>query len=399
MPVDYSKWKDIEISDDEDDTHPNIDTPSLFRWRHQARLERMAELQKIKKEAVQKLTDYQQKMNDIKKKIADSSTSDAERMRLEAEMKEIENQEVEWRKKEEEIEKKERLQPWNVDTISRDGFSKSRINKVQPLPKEENLTEEEKEEKMRKFVEENRSLIKQYGMLQRSEDTKQFLLEHPHLCSEHTANCLVIDCLNYEIEGKHELMEHVAHQLVIMQYLLELATQLNVDPKASQLISSFFSKLKKADKPYHDMFEDELNSFKSRVVARAKQKLEQATHEYEEEEKKKRLGPGGLDPVEVFESLPPQMKECFEKQDIEQLKQVALLIPPEEFEYHFKRCIDSGLWVPDAKKAEQEQPTTSAATDPQTPTPSAAEDSTGKEEAEDGCSLRQRKGASNSPEK
>ena len=57
MPIDYSKWKNIEVSDDEDDTHPNIDTPSLFRWRHQARLERMsqaeqekAELEKQKKE-------------------------------------------------------------------------------------------------------------------------------------------------------------------------------------------------------------------------------------------------------------------------------------------------------------------------------------------------------------
>lgn len=27
--------------------------------------------------------------------------------------------------------------------------------------------------------------------------------------------------------------------------------------------------------------------------------------EYEEEERQKRLGPGGLDPVEVYESLPP----------------------------------------------------------------------------------------------
>jgi len=41
--VDYSKWKKIEVSDDEDETHPNIDTPSLFRWRHQARVERMEE--------------------------------------------------------------------------------------------------------------------------------------------------------------------------------------------------------------------------------------------------------------------------------------------------------------------------------------------------------------------
>ena len=41
--LDYSKWDHIEVSDDEDDTHPNVDTPSLFRWRHQARLDRMKE--------------------------------------------------------------------------------------------------------------------------------------------------------------------------------------------------------------------------------------------------------------------------------------------------------------------------------------------------------------------
>lgn len=33
--VDYSVWDHIEVSDDEDETHPNIDTASLFRWRHQ----------------------------------------------------------------------------------------------------------------------------------------------------------------------------------------------------------------------------------------------------------------------------------------------------------------------------------------------------------------------------
>ena len=33
--LNYSKWDNIEISDDEDDTHPNIHTPSLFKWRHE----------------------------------------------------------------------------------------------------------------------------------------------------------------------------------------------------------------------------------------------------------------------------------------------------------------------------------------------------------------------------
>ena len=44
---------EFQVSDDEDDTHPNIDTPSLFRWRHQARLDRMEE-SKRERDAVEK---------------------------------------------------------------------------------------------------------------------------------------------------------------------------------------------------------------------------------------------------------------------------------------------------------------------------------------------------------
>lgn len=39
-PFDYSKWDKIELSDDEEDVHPNIDKDSWFRWKHQARVER-----------------------------------------------------------------------------------------------------------------------------------------------------------------------------------------------------------------------------------------------------------------------------------------------------------------------------------------------------------------------
>lgn len=51
-------------------------------------------------------------------------------------------------------------------------------------------------------------------------------------------------------------------------------------------------------------FNDELESFKVRVQDRAKARIERAMKEYEEEERQKRLGPGGLDPVDVYESLP-----------------------------------------------------------------------------------------------
>lgn len=64
------------------------------------------------------------------------------------------------------------------------------------------------------------------------------------------------------------------------------------------------SLLQTADRQYMEGFNDELEAFKDRVRGRAKLRIEKAMKEYEEEERKKRLGPGGLDPVEVYESLP-----------------------------------------------------------------------------------------------
>lgn len=101
---------------------------------------------------------------------------------------------------------------------------------------------------------------------------------------------------------KHELMEHVAHQCICMQYILELSKQLDVDPRAC--VGSFFSRIQIADVEYKKSFDDELEAFKERIRKRAQEKVAEALKEAEEEERKARLGPGGLDPVEVFESLP-----------------------------------------------------------------------------------------------
>jgi len=51
------------------------------------------------------------------------------------------------------------LKPWNVDTISQEGFSKTAINK-QLTRKTEELTEEEKEKRTRQFVKENEKDLK-----------------------------------------------------------------------------------------------------------------------------------------------------------------------------------------------------------------------------------------------
>ncbi|PIN97313.1 hypothetical protein AB205_0021810 [Aquarana catesbeiana] len=154
------------------------------------------------------------------------------------------------------------------------------------------------------------------------------------------------DHVGHKME-KHALMEQVAHQTIVMQFILELAKSLKVDPRAC--FRQFFTKIKTADQQYMDAFNDELESFKGRVRERAKVRIEKALKEYEEEERKKRLGPGGLDPVEVYETLPPELQKCFDSKDIEMLKETISKMDPKEASIYMKQCVDSGLWVPNAK--------------------------------------------------
>lgn len=53
MPIDYSKWDNLEISDDSDiECHPNVDKRSMIRWRQQKirqdRAERKANIENLK---------------------------------------------------------------------------------------------------------------------------------------------------------------------------------------------------------------------------------------------------------------------------------------------------------------------------------------------------------------
>ena len=90
--------------------------------------------------------------------------------------------------------------PWNVDTISKEGFAKTIINKKPTKPVEDDLTEDEKEEKMKEFFKQNESDLKKFGMLKRYNDSKEFLKNKPHLVCENTANFLVIWCIDLAME-------------------------------------------------------------------------------------------------------------------------------------------------------------------------------------------------------
>jgi len=340
MPIDYSKWKDIEISDDEDDTHPNIDTPSLFRWRHQARVDRMAEFEE-KKHAVKEGVDKSnRKLAELKKKLKDADDKE-DKKKIESQVDILEKQFADWQKKEAELEKQEELAPWNADTICQEGFSKTLVHK----PKVEGpLSEEDRLKSSQSFMDKYKKDIEKFGFFSEWDASKQYMLDNPHLACEDTANYLTYWCVNLEMEDKHALMKTVAHQTIVMQYILELAKTMDVPPIAC--VNSFFTKIAKCDDTYMQGFHSELNAFIARIERRSKEKLDKLMAEVEEEEKEKRMGPGGLDPVDVYEELPKELQDCFDSKDIAKLQTVLTSMPQEEASVWLQKCIDSGLWVP-----------------------------------------------------
>jgi cell division cycle protein 37 len=262
----------------------------------------MEEHEHEKKQLESSKMQVEQKKKELTQKLGKETDN---KDKLSKELQKIEDEAKKLQLVEEELKKKEKLQPWNVDTLSQPKFSKTIINTKEDTKSYEEMTDEEKEAHMKKFVKENEKLIKQYGMLRRFDDSKKFLMENNLLVHEDTANYLVIWCINLEMEEKHELMTHVAHQCICMQYMLELSKQLKTDPRAC--IAPFFERIQVADIEYRKQFDDEILAFIGRIERRSKEKIAEAIKEQEAEEERERLerlGPGGLDPADVFETLP-----------------------------------------------------------------------------------------------
>lgn len=57
------------------------------------------------------------------------------------------------------------------------------------------------------------------------------------------------------------------------------------------------------------------------------------------------------------------LQKCFEARDIPLLQKTISELPEDEAKYHLKRCVDSGLWVPDASKAKETETTESDSID------------------------------------
>eukprot|EP00903_Cladosiphon_okamuranus_P015628 g14431.t1 len=375
--TDYSKWDHIDISDDESDCHPNIEKETWFRLKRRQREEkeqeqnaRKAELEKGIKAGLARIAELEQRAAAVTEAGGDVDGEDPVALTVEVEelKKAVEA-------KQQEVEFIERNKTWNWENMchvteertiinSAEGESKDTTMRSALPPKlaaalgekprahtapgPESTTQEV--HSYSDFVRTHEAVMEQYSELRSMEKTRDFLRKHGDiLFADHCQSYLLLSCLEDEMNGKHERMKLVARQSQLLSSITELAVSLRRPPQ--DVVPALFLRL---DEEEHlKRFTDGVQDFVAKVQNRAVEKRKEMEQEEQEEEegttielsKEERMGPGGLDPVEVFPTLPKDLQTAFEKKDTPLLKKALLALTEEERKYHMKRCEDSGLWV------------------------------------------------------
>lgn len=322
----YSKWDRLELSDDEDNFHPNIDNNLMIRLQREKRQQREAE------EA------------ERKKKLEEDGSEGAKA----------------------ELDKMERSKKLHVGNISTEKYnsshakSKASESAEQKAKKDEKLkvaatNEETFTDGYEAFMEKNRPILMEYAAIdEEDEKSEQYILDHTDLLSEHATGFYLLHCINLQVEKKTRQMRKTSRQYLLLTYVCDLAKSMP-GRDARDAIKPLFRKMG-ASSESQEAFAEHLEKYVAHVKTRAEVKKKELAEQAEGADEDdveyvplkagEHLGPGGLDPAEVFPTLPKEMQEAFGERDIDALKACLAKMPADDAQVHIQRCIDSGLWNP-----------------------------------------------------
>jgi len=218
-------------------------------------------------------------------------------------------------------------------------------------------SEIEAAESYNNFVLGHENLLESFSEAKSMDQAQEMLHSQGHiLLAEHSQSYLLLSCLEDEMNGKHARMKKTARQSQLLSHITELGHSLGRSPR--DVVVPFFRRLQEPEhlKGFTNAVQDFIAKVQKRAVDKrremdeARARGEDVDGFAEEEEKEvgegEVVGPGGLDPVKVFQALPVEMQEAFESRDMEKLKAALRALPEEEAAKHMKDCADSGLWVP-----------------------------------------------------
>ncbi|KAG8455189.1 hypothetical protein GDO86_001401 [Hymenochirus boettgeri] len=199
------------------------------------------------------MAEAQQKLNSLA--LHNSESIDQEQATAQTELSELKRSEEQWRLKEEALPLGENLGMFTTDDLNQDVFNKSFINQGKRNRKDEDQSVS--------FIQRYEAQIRYFGMLSRWNDSQHYLSDYPDLVCEETTRYLLLWCYQLESEQKQALMEQVAHQAVVMQFIIEMAKSRKVDPRGCFRL--FFQKAKEEKGSYFEAFNSELEIFKAKV--------------------------------------------------------------------------------------------------------------------------------------
>merc|ERR1719502_470329 len=249
-----------------------------------------------------------------------------------------------------EIERLDRMQKLHVGNISKDRFNSTHEKSKPSSSAEPSKAADEKvkvaafdneefTDNYEAFVEQNRSILLEYAAIDEDDEaSEQFVLKHTQLLSEHATGFYLLHCINLQAEGKTREMKKTARQYLLLTYVCDLAKTMP-GRDARDAIKPLFRKMFSSEES-REAFAEHLEKYIGHVKTRAKARKEEEAAEPKEEyeyvpiKKGEQVGPGGLDPAEVFESLPEEMQEAFGERDIEALKKVLAEMDPKQAQYH-----------------------------------------------------------------
>mmetsp|Transcript_8818 Transcript_8818/g.27535 ORF Transcript_8818/g.27535 Transcript_8818/m.27535 type:complete len:378 (+) Transcript_8818:162-1295(+) len=371
LAFDYSKWDNIEISDDEADCHPNIDKASWFRMKHRSRVER-EDTEEAEKRAMKAENKADGDREKEILKIVDEIKAGGEAAEYEDEdalRGELADVRARIQERLDKMDFMEKNKKWNVDNLSHTAHDRTILTGKGSDPADlvggmvsgkssttgpvGPTSERDAVESYSKFVDEHEGTLEDFLATRSIEDCREKLHQHGGvLLHEHAQSYILLSCLEDEMNGFHDKMKLASRNSQVLSHVTELAQSLRRHPR--DVVLPFFKRI--AEEQYKAGFDDAVAGFVSRIEKRAVEKRkemdkeaeERGEGEYEELTKEERIGPGGLDPVAVFETLPKSMQEAFESKDVTQLQVALEAMKPEEAKLHMDRCEQSGLWVANA---------------------------------------------------
>lgn len=411
---DYSRFDNIDVSDEEEDKaecHPNIDVKSWVRLRQNQRAENRAKERAEIAALESQVDELKARVKSLDEAAAETKArgdaSEAEIAEAEAVARDVR---FELEDKSNELAERIRKKKLTVDELCKEGFdvtsggtgglasgigdskgenpgapSVVEAAKLEPGASGPVASEdlgyheylERHTETIDRFAHMNTVGTKQY------DKARDFLLENPEILNTHAVGYMLLLCLDYMMAGDESNATRIATQYQLVQFCLDLAASSHQDPRSA--VHPLFKRIDRNHDKYVEGFETSVADFIKKVRDRAAAKKaagEESPLKLQREAKANReeaaralseaeaaeesgeveygispdapVGPGGLHPKEVFDSLPEELQQCFITQDVEMIKRVLMEMKPEDAKYHFNRCIASGLWNPGGDPEEEE---------------------------------------------